>query len=198
MNEPEFVLDQYEREADNIDEGPIQVVTEDELRAFLRAAVDLVNGAGFISTIGFRTRETIHNWNDLHVRLHQFHYYPKGLLFGRGDPLPRHTFSQSGQCIIGEIATRVDLLPAWPDHPNWSDGPLDNRIYNRLSLIERLGYPAVFLYAAKPADPDAWYWTRWFRGQHVAESWPGNRENPRVCQPGDGSIEAQVRRFTHR
>jgi hypothetical protein len=201
MNEPEFVLDQ---EVEGGPEGPIPVVDEDELKAFLRGGVDLVNTAEFVSTVGFRKRETISNWNDLHVRLHQFHYYPKGLLFGRGDPLPRHTFSQRGQCILGEIATRVDLLPAWPDHPGWVDRPPDNtRIYNRLSLIERLGYPAVFLYAANPADPDAWYWTRWYRGEHVAESWPGTRVSQsfpsiRVYPLGDGSVEAQVRRFTHR
>ena len=199
MNEPEFVLDQV---VEGGPDGSTQLVGEEKLKAFLRGAAGLVNGSGFLSTVGFRKRETISNWNDLNVRLHQFHYYPKGLAFGRGDPLPRHTFSQRFPCIIGEIATRVDLLPAWPDHPafpDWSDEPTDNtRIYDRLSLIERLGYPAVFLYAARPADPDAWYLTRWYRGDHVAESWPGNSGNPRVCQPGDGSVEAQVRDFTHR
>ena len=173
MNEPEWAEQDYD-------------IERAELISFLELAVDQINIARFKSTVGFARLNWAEEWGDLGVTLRQFHYYP------RGNRLPDHSVVRrrshpSRECILGEIATRVDLLPAWPgeDLPVLPAG--GEVIYRRLRLIQCKGYPAAFLWAAKPLNIAA---RRWLWG------WLKHGDNARDWSDGRGGVQEHIRRFT--
>jgi hypothetical protein len=113
-----------------------RTVVRDDMRNFLREGVGRINAAGFRSTVGFAHYDTLKEWDSvgLGITLHQFHWY------GGYRRLPRHVYHPGWPAIVGEIATAT--------HRPWAELDQAQDIESRLRLIERRGYPAVFLWSA--------------------------------------------------
>ena len=139
INEPEWCtrMDGFVIDALN----PRRVVSQAAMLAFLREGVGLINGAGFLSTVGFNRHSTLSEWDSagLGITLHQFHYYASQ------PQVPPHTFDPRWPCIVGEFASAPHR--PWPELGDAQD------VYSRLRLIQDRGYPAAFLWSAR-TEPD--------------------------------------------
>ena len=115
---------------------PNQTVARDDMRAFLREAAGLVNGAGLLSTVGFASHASLSAWDSpgLGLTLHQLHYYAEPA------PLPAQPFDPRWPAIVGEFATAP--------HKPWPELKTKQDIASRLRRLEALGYPAAFLWSA--------------------------------------------------
>jgi len=122
---------------------------------FIREGAQRINNSAFRSTVGFARSRTMINWQsqNLGTTLSQFHYYPEG------DSLPSRAQISRQPLFLGEFASAV--------HRPWPELQQQGRsqtISNRLRLIEAKGYPAAFIWSARPganSDPDkpATNWT---------------------------------------
>jgi hypothetical protein len=114
-------------------------VTQQNMRAYIRDGASIINGAGFLSTVGFVRRESPrasgeHSWNDasLGVTLQQFHFREFY------DDLERHDsfWPSPSSCFIGEISDGLSAV----------NSGISLGLYDRLSIIEGQGYSAAFIW----------------------------------------------------
>ncbi len=153
MNEPEWCTESDDSLIDAW--NPRRIIPQQDMLAFLREGVGLINGAGFVSSVGFNRHATLRAWDSpgLGVTLHQFHYYAST------PELPRHTFDPRWPCIVGEFASAPHR--PWPELGDAQD------VFSRLCLIAEHGYPAAFLWSARTMPdppPNAVAWNDATRG----------------------------------
>lgn len=140
MNEPEWVtLVTTWRFWERLFPGR-RTVPLPAMQAFLREAVQRINGAGFVSTIGWAHWRTIRDWKTegWGIGLQQFHYYGQARR-----PLPPAGAVCSGPCLVGEFASAPD--PAWPDGAR--------NLEERLRRIEDAGYTGALVWSLNATDP---------------------------------------------
>lgn len=160
MNEPEgcTVMPDGKKEGEQYHGNC--TVSEDHMKVFLNEAVNKINTAGFISTVGYRRLRTISYWNIPNVQLHQFHYYPNPGADPTTNPngykLEAHKFSPEYPCIIGEFGCSRNEITSgdnkvfhWPDLP---DNDQDQGVYERLKLIESKKYPCALVWSKNASD----------------------------------------------
>jgi len=112
---------------------------------FMQAGLSAIRDHGFMATVGFARAKTL---RALHERLpalslDQIHYYPRGLFARLADAR-----SESARpSVLGEFATRRDLLGRWPDLPASRQD-----ICERLAYAEQRGYQAALLWSYRARD----------------------------------------------
>jgi hypothetical protein len=134
-NEPEWVTNGWH--PDHRNGHP---VNEAEMRAFLQDSMSAIRQAGFRSTIGFNTIETIQRAR-LYGDINQFHHYTDGRR-----SLQRNPFDPRYPGIIGEFATST-AEDTWPELSQRSQ-----RILERLKLAESQGYVLALPWSFQAAD----------------------------------------------
>ena len=140
MNEPEWVTrERTWRFWEGLFPGR-RTVPLPAMQAFLREAVQRINAAGFVSTIGWAHWRTIRAWKteDWGIGLQQFHYYGQARR-----PLPPAGAVCGGPCLVGEFAAAPD--PAWPDGAR--------SLEERLRRIEDAGYAGALVWSLNATDP---------------------------------------------
>ncbi len=147
INEPEFVT-----RGSGMGNENTKTVEQASMFAFIREGIGRINSVGFKSTVGFAKRETISQWRDLGVTLHQFHYYP------RGEELPYHNFHPNWPCFMGEFATNPRHIDENGRDRSWPELGGDQNVNRRLQLIAMKGYPSAFLWSVH-ANDSATSWT---------------------------------------
>lgn len=146
MNEPEWCTQPAGTASAYSD--PNRTVPLPDMRGFLREGAQLINAAGFPSTVGFAMHQTLKGWDthELELTLPQFHYYAEPPIVPPCEAPPR------GPAIVGE-------LPTAPHRP-WPELGPDQSVPARLRLLAQKGYPVAFLWSANreeehSADPPA-------------------------------------------
>ncbi len=140
MNEPEWVTrERTWRFWEGLFPGR-RTVPLPAMQAFLREAVQRINAAGFVSTIGWAHWRTIRDWKTegWGIGLQQFHYYGQARR-----PLPPAGAVCSGPCLVGEFAAAPD--PAWPAGAR--------SLEERLRRIEDAGYTGALVWSLNARDP---------------------------------------------
>jgi hypothetical protein len=140
MNEPEWVTrERTWRFWEGLFPGR-RAVPLSAMQAFLREAVQSINAAGFVSTIGWAHWRTIRGWKTegWGIGLQQFHYYGQARR-----PLPPAGAVCSGPCLVGEFAAAP--APAWPDGAR--------NLEERLRRIEDAGYAGALVWSLNATDP---------------------------------------------
>jgi hypothetical protein len=135
FNEPEWVTNGWHPDRRN--DHP---VNENEMEAFLQDSMSAVRQAGFRSTIGFNTIETIRHTH-LYADVNQFHHYTDGSC-----ALQRNPFDPRWPGIIGEFATSA-AEDTWPELSERSQ-----RVLERLKLTENQGYILALPWSFQAAD----------------------------------------------
>jgi hypothetical protein len=135
FNEPEWVTNGWHPDRRN--DHP---VNEAEMRVFLQDCMSAIRQAGFRSTIGFNTIETIRQ-TQLYGDINQFHHYTDG-----SRSLQRNPFDPRWPGIIGEFATST-AEDTWPELSQRSQ-----RILERLKLTESQGYVLALPWSFQAAD----------------------------------------------
>lgn len=124
-----------------------------DMLAFVRATSAHIRAAGVDATVGFVRHATNRSWDTLSrlssgvglgLSLGQVHHYPTAR-----ERLPFHD-AQLGPCIVGELATRFDVLPRWPELKG-----VDS-LGARLAHIEASGYAGALLWSAQPRRGASW------------------------------------------
>jgi len=148
INEPEWAT----RGALHGDARTESVPVADML-AFIRATSTQLRAAGLDASVGFVRYATNSSWDaisrlssgaGLGLALGQVHHYPTAR-----ERLPLHD-SQRGACLVGELATRFDVLPRWPDVTG-----VDS-LSARIAHIEASGYAGALLWSAQPRSGATW------------------------------------------
>jgi hypothetical protein len=118
-------------------------VALEDMQAFISEGAELVNTAGFLSTVGFAKYDTLARWGsqDLGLTLHQFHYY------GDLDQIPPHNYDPRWPLIVGEFATAA--------HRPWKELGPQQDVLSRLRLLSQKQYPAAFLWSRNRAEETA-------------------------------------------
>src|SRR5262245_26185515 len=122
INEPDWVTDGWH--PNPFARPPIP---ERAMRDFLGDGVTRIRAAGFASTIGYASIDTLRRSN-VQASIDQFHYYPDGRSL-----LASHSLDAPVSRIIGEFATSTDDI--WPDLAVRSQD-----VGHRLALAARRGY----------------------------------------------------------
>ena len=142
INEPEWTT----RGALHGDKRTESVPLADML-AFIRATSARIRSVGVAASVGFVRYPTNAAWESLSrltsgvglgLTLGQVHHYPTAR-----DHLPI-VEARRGPCIVGELATRFDVLPRWPDLIG-----VDS-LSARIAHIEASGYSGALLWSAQP------------------------------------------------
>jgi hypothetical protein len=141
-NEPEWVTNGWH--PDGRDDHPVD---QSDMRAFLADSTAAIREAGFKSTVGFNTIETIRQ-TGLYGDINQFHHYAHG-----DRCLERNPFDSRYPGIIGEFATSA-AQDTWPELPERSQCVLD-----RLKRAESQGYALALAWSFQAADRHT-CWTR--------------------------------------
>lgn len=141
INEPEWCTRQPGLSMDQFDAK--KTVPRADMRDFIREGAELINTAGFPSTVGFAQYETVMRWDsiDLGLTLHQFHYY------GEPEVVPRQSFSPQWPLIVGELATAA--------HRPWQELGPSQDILSRLRLLAAKDFPVAFLWSRNRAEEAA-------------------------------------------
>lgn len=147
INEPEWCV---RNPGSGVPRGRAPTLDRAAMLAFLREGVRMINRAGFASSVGFASYNTIGAWNSiaLDVQRHQFHYYP------RGENLPRHTFDPRWPIVVGEFASAPHR--PWPEIAALERSAPGDILHNRLRHIDSKGYPLALIWSAQdpPPPPD--------------------------------------------
>jgi hypothetical protein len=114
-------------------------VSSAAMRGFLDEGTRRIRRAGFKTTIGFASIDTIGR-TGITADLNQFHHYPGGRR-----RLARHRFDVRFPGIIGEFATAS--TDVWPEL-----GRSSQTMLNRLIHADAQGYPLVIPWAFRSAD----------------------------------------------
>jgi hypothetical protein len=157
FNEPEWVTDRW-----HPDRGNGHPVTEGEMRAFLEDSMSAIRQAGFKSTIGFGTIETVLQ-TQLYADVNQFHHYTAG-----SRVLVRNPFDPRHPGIVGEFATSA-AEDTWPELRQRSQ-----RVLERLKLAESQGYALALAWSFQAEDRHT-SWT--LETEHDIESFTQGRSN---------------------
>lgn len=124
-----------------------------DMLAFIRTTSAHIRAAGLDATVGFVRHPTNTSWESLSrltsgeglgLSLGQVHHYPSD-----AERLPFHDASL-GPCIVGELATRFDVLP------RWSDLSGVDSLSARVSHIEASGFDGALLWSAQPRRNATW------------------------------------------
>ena len=124
-----------------------------EMLAFLRNASRNVRSVGVAATVGFVRHETNAHWEQLSrltsgaslgLSLGQVHHYPSAR-----ERLPLHDAAR-GPCLVGEIATRLDVLPRWPDLAG------EDALTARVEHVAASGYSGALFWSAQPRRGGIW------------------------------------------
>ncbi len=163
INEPEWCV---RNPGSGVPRSGHPTLDRSAMLAFLREGVRMINRAGFASSVGFASYNTIGVWNSiaLDVQRHQFHYYP------RGNNLPRHTFDPRWPIIVGEFASAPHQT--WPEIAALERSSPGDILYNRLRHVESKGYPLALIWSAQdppptpsPGEPQVVDWSTAARAQ---------------------------------
>jgi hypothetical protein len=134
INEPEWITRGWH--PDPRAECPIE---EDEMRAFLDEGQARIRGAGFQSTVGFASVDTLRA-SGVVAEINQFHHYPGGTR--RLDP---HRFQGGCPTILGEFASAPNDI--WPEL-----SPTAQTVFDRLTLAANRGYPLAMPWSFRASD----------------------------------------------
>ena len=134
INEPEWVTDGWH--LDPRAECPIE---EHQMRSFLDEGGARIRTAGFQSTVGFASVDTLRA-SGVITEINQFHHYPGGAR--RLDP---HRFQGGCPTILGEFASAPNDI--WPEL-----GPTAQTVFDRLTLAADQGYPLALPWSFRASD----------------------------------------------
>jgi len=112
---------------------------------FMQSGLSMIRDHGFVPTVGFARARTLRALSKElpALALNQVHYYPRARLAR----LSSARFPNGQPAILGELATRRDVLRPWPDLPEAGQD-----IAARLSLARDLGYEAALLWSYRAQD----------------------------------------------
>lgn len=133
-------------------------VMVEEMSAFLRRGIELIENHGFVATVGHRFSSDLEAFPTGTAR--QFHFYPSTVL---GVPVADWKVPEYSEvnAFVGEfgcIGKRPD--GTYPHGKPWSeldgadDGDARSRVYARLSLLKRKGYPLALLWPDNEQEPN--------------------------------------------
>src|SRR5262245_10397655 len=134
INEPDWVTDGWHP---NPFASP--PIGDRAMRAFLEDGARRIRAAGFASTVGYASINSLLRAG-VQASSDHVHYYPEGRT-----RLPSHPFDAHVPRIIGEFATSTD--DRWPDLPRASQG-----VVHRLELISQRGYPLAMPWSFLAVD----------------------------------------------
>jgi hypothetical protein len=100
MNEPEWIIREIPERVPGFD---ADLVTLDEMRAFVRLCAERIHGAGGRVTLGSARRKWVNLWRGTGLDYYQFHYYDH---FAPEEPFPFRAYAELGldaPCFIGEV-----------------------------------------------------------------------------------------------
>lgn len=158
----------------------VGTVEPDAMSDLIELALDRIQDAQFLSTVGFRDADPSWLRASLRRRLiadaaagkyvHQLHHYPTTI----GEwHLPEHNTLPIRPCLLGEFPTGQGHTTT-PSNVTWEDDHLEEDnprtfLRRRLELIERYGYPMALLWCSQAslADPRS-QWTKPHRRQVAA------------------------------
>jgi len=135
INEPEWITHGWH--PDPRAECPIE---QDEMRAFLDEGHARIRGAGFQSTVGFASVDTLRA-SGVVSEINQFHHYPAG-----ARRLEPHRFQGGCPTILGEFASAP--TDSWPEL-----SPTAQTVFDRLTLAANRGYPLAMPWSFRASDP---------------------------------------------
>ena len=134
INEPEWVTDGW-----HLDPRAECPIGEDEMRTFLDEGRARIRAAGFRSTVGFASVDTLHA-SGVVAEINQFHHYPAGAR--RLDP---HRLQGGCPTILGEFASAPNDL--WPELSATAQ-----TVFDRLTLAADRGYPLAMPWSFRAGD----------------------------------------------
>ncbi len=138
INEPEWIMRR-------IPFAPSFRMPVATLCRFMQAGLSVIRDHGFAATIGFARAKTLRALQGRlpAMSLDQVHYYPRG-------PFARLAAARSANgrsSVLGEFATRSDLLGPWPELPASRQD-----IAARLAHAQRQGFEAALLWSYRARD----------------------------------------------
>lgn len=138
INEPEWIMRRLPLE-------PGFRMSAKVVCRFMQTGLSAICDHGFRATVGFARAKTLRALEGRlpALQLNQVHYYPRGPLAR----LSEARFANGKPCLLGEFATRNDLLGSWPELPGTQQD-----IATRLVLAERKGYEAALVWSYRGRD----------------------------------------------
>jgi hypothetical protein len=138
INEPEWIMRRL----------PLQPgfrMSPNVVCRFMQTGLSAIRDHGFAATIGFARAKTLRALEGRlpALSLNQVHYYPRGPLAR----LAEARFANGKPSVLGEFATRSDLLGPWPDLPGGQQ-----EIAARLAHARAKGYEAALLWSYRARD----------------------------------------------
>jgi hypothetical protein len=138
INEPEWIMRRLPFTSSF--RMPVEVVCR-----FMQTGLSAIRDHGFTATVGFARARTLRALLGKlpALDLNQVHYYPRWRLARLADA----RFANGRPSVLGEFATRGDLLGPWPDLPASRQD-----IAARLVHAQHRGYQAALLWSYRARD----------------------------------------------
>ncbi|MFT3768261.1 MAG: hypothetical protein QM820_22655 [Minicystis sp.] len=140
------------------------ILTDAELEDFLGEALGRIEARGFASTVGHRTYDDMKKYKS--GKKKQFHFYAWPVMDAPGldytAKIPRYELAGGldapENVFVGEVGSGDHGL-AWPELGGVDANDVRNRVFERLKLVARKGYPLALLWGnsawSGPANADA-------------------------------------------